>query len=142
MREYKRLTKHVNGKLVLTKDKASYSEIYYESLRIKEALQRLADLEDKIEAGTLIELPCKVGDTVYVIPSLPKVAFNIIEKEEIFNNIKSRYVSKVDYIVGNEYEKLGVGEYFNTTWFLTYEEAEAKLKEYIEKAKALLEKSK
>ena len=54
MREYKRLTKHVNGKLVLTKDKASYSEIYYESLRIKEALQRLADLEDKIERGELV----------------------------------------------------------------------------------------
>ena len=28
---------------------------------------RLAELEDKIEQGTLIELPCKVGDTVYVI---------------------------------------------------------------------------
>jgi hypothetical protein len=27
--------------------------------------ERLADLEDKIEQGTLIELPCKVGDTVY-----------------------------------------------------------------------------
>lgn len=30
-------------------------------------LNRLAELEDKIEKGTLIELPCKVGDTVYVI---------------------------------------------------------------------------
>ena len=29
------------------------------------ALVRLADLEDKIENGMLIELPCKVGDTVY-----------------------------------------------------------------------------
>lgn len=26
---------------------------------------RLAELEDKIENGTLVELPCKVGDTVY-----------------------------------------------------------------------------
>ena len=30
-------------------------------------LYRLAELEDKIENGTLIELPCKVGDTVYAI---------------------------------------------------------------------------
>lgn len=30
-----------------------------------EALDRLAELEDKIENGTLVELPCKVGDTVY-----------------------------------------------------------------------------
>lgn len=29
------------------------------------ALVRLAELEDKIENGMLIELPCKVGDTVY-----------------------------------------------------------------------------
>ena len=28
---------------------------------------RLAELEDKIENGTLVELPCKVGDTVYEI---------------------------------------------------------------------------
>ena len=29
------------------------------------AFQRLGELEDKIEQGRLIELPCKVGDTVY-----------------------------------------------------------------------------
>lgn len=29
------------------------------------ARNRLAELEDKIENGTLVELPCKVGDTVY-----------------------------------------------------------------------------
>lgn len=28
---------------------------------------RLAELEDKIENGTLVELPCKVGDTVFII---------------------------------------------------------------------------
>lgn len=26
---------------------------------------RLSELEDKIENGTLVELPCKVGDTLY-----------------------------------------------------------------------------
>lgn len=28
-------------------------------------INRLAELEDKIENGTLVELPCKVGDTLY-----------------------------------------------------------------------------
>lgn len=32
-----------------------------------DAVDRLAELEDKIEQGTLIELPCKGGDTVYKI---------------------------------------------------------------------------
>lgn len=35
--------------------------------RVTLALNRFADLEDKIESGMLVELPCKVGDTVWVI---------------------------------------------------------------------------
>ena len=31
--------------------------------------KRLAELENKIENGLLIELPCKIGDTIYVVPS-------------------------------------------------------------------------
>ena len=32
----------------------------------EEILERLAELEDKIENGTLIDLPCKIGDTVWL----------------------------------------------------------------------------
>ena len=35
--------------------------------RFMETYNRLAELEDKIEQGTLIELPCKVGDRFYGI---------------------------------------------------------------------------
>ena len=34
---------------------------------VDEVIERLAELEDKIEQGTLIELPCKVGDTIWVV---------------------------------------------------------------------------
>lgn len=34
---------------------------------VTRALVRLAELEDKIEAGTLVELPCKVGDNAVAI---------------------------------------------------------------------------
>jgi hypothetical protein len=34
---------------------------------LKVVINRLAELEDKIENGTLIELPCKVGDTIYFV---------------------------------------------------------------------------
>lgn len=148
MSEYKRLTKHVNGKLVLTKDETAYSEIYYESLLIKKALQRLAELEDKIEAGTLVELPCKVGDTVYVIPSYINVKLNLVCERcginaDIANRVTSPCINhitfyKSGYTISNEYDVLGRRESFGETWFLTYDEAEAKLKEYIEKAEALL----
>lgn len=150
MSEYKRLTKHVGGKLVLTKDETAYSEIYYESLLIKRALKRLADLEDKIEAGTLVELPCKVGDTVYVIPSYTNVKLNLVCEKcggnaDMLNRVISPCIDHItfykgDYAIFNESETLGRGESFGETWFLTYDEAEAKLKEYVEKAKALLEK--
>lgn len=36
------------------------------------AIKRLGELEDEIEAGTLVELPCKVGDVMYeVIEGMP-----------------------------------------------------------------------
>lgn len=37
--------------------------IYYDGAL--DPIKRLAELEDKLESGRLVELPCKVGDTVY-----------------------------------------------------------------------------
>lgn len=37
--------------------------------RVTNALNKLADYEDAEEAGTLVRLPCKVGDTVWVSPN-------------------------------------------------------------------------
>lgn len=36
-----------------------------EPCKIPQIIHRLAELEDKIENGTLVELPCKVGDIIY-----------------------------------------------------------------------------
>ena len=44
------------------------------------AVKRLGELEDKIEAGTLIEIPCKVGDNaVAIIDTLayPNAIYNV-----------------------------------------------------------------
>lgn len=38
-----------------------------EPCKIPRIIHRLAELEDKIENGTLVELPCKVGDTIYEV---------------------------------------------------------------------------
>lgn len=48
------------------------------------AIKRLGEIEDKIEAGTLIEIPCKVGDNaVAIIDTLcyPNAIYNVKLKD-------------------------------------------------------------
>lgn len=86
--EYERLTKrNANGEVVTVKrPKSSYiQEVYEELYEINRELKlRLAELEDKIEAGTLIEIPCKVGDNaVAIIDTLayPNAIYNVKLKD-------------------------------------------------------------
>lgn len=76
----------------------------------KKALERLAELEDKIEAGTAVELPCKIGDTVYIVGRKYRAG----SYEGFINTGKFRY---------SDIEKFG------DSVFLTREAAEARLKE-------------
>ena len=81
--EYKRLTKRdCAGYVVPVKPIMSgYSNIQAAE---EELLDRLAELEDKIEAGTLIEIPCKVGDSaVAIIDTLcyPNAIYNVKLKD-------------------------------------------------------------
>ena len=66
--EYRRLTKR-------RKDGSVALDFYSNSkdFTINELKLRLAELEDQIEAGTLMELPCKVGDIIYAV-NAPRVA--------------------------------------------------------------------
>ena len=68
MKEYKRLTEkeHRYKKCAsCTYGNCQYCDDIYDIE--KEALNRLAELEDKIENGTLIDLPCKYGNTVWFV---------------------------------------------------------------------------
>lgn len=72
--EYKRLTNQKWSKDIDLTQELGYSYIY----------KRLAELEDKIEAGTLIEIPCKVGDNaVAIIDTLayPNAIYNVKLKD-------------------------------------------------------------
>lgn len=84
----------------------------YEDCYARKIYDKLCHYEDLEEQGRLIELPCKVGDTVYcldnfqcdgTILNLPRI------REVPFN--------------------LHLFEFINETVFLTKEEAEAKLEE-------------
>lgn len=67
--EYKRLTKrNANGEVETVKrPKSSYiQEVYEEWDEINRELKlRLAELEDKIEAGTLVTVPYAIGQELY-----------------------------------------------------------------------------
>ena len=104
-------------------------------------LQKLADYEDLEEQGRLIKLPCKAGDTVYVVTS----PFNVFDDIEYDENTKDEvyesYVSSTTFYKSGEQYRIYakatnhfIGAYFREcdfgkTVFLTKYEAEAKLKE-------------
>ena len=113
----------------------------YEFDVINEIVKDVSLILDKIEKGTLIELPCKVGDTVYCIEH------NTIH-ECVVKTVKSlTYESQTIFFVEVECEivdpfysdgrklKHGIYAVWEIEWgshyraFPTKEEAEAKLKE-------------
>ena len=105
--------------------------------------KKLAAYEDDEEQGLLLRLPCKVGDTVYVVTS----PFNVFDDIEYDENMKDEvyeaYVSSVSFYKSGEQYRIYakatnhfIGVYFRKcdfgkTVFLKKSEAEAKLKEMI-----------
>jgi hypothetical protein len=137
--EYKRLTER-RGSLVIDKcgncENVSNPQGCIESMCYEVMKNRLAELEDKIEQGTLIELPCKVGDTVYWVweeytNGKQKLSIEEWEVEKIC-------IEKNEWAVKGLGEELveGVRQFFwchsskfGIWWFLTREEAEKRMLE-------------
>lgn len=83
---------------------------------------KLAAYEEAEEQGLLVRLPCKVGDTIYVIHD------GKIWDGEVYHISYSDYYGK---ITATAHVKRGISaafEHFGTIVFLTREEAEAALK--------------
>ena len=111
--EYKRLT-----------EKDWHKEKFYPTTDSERVIRkRLWDLEDKIEQGTLIELPCKVGDTVYIVYAFSGILEWEVEEIVIMEtSIRFRISHRGTYSFAFLSDK---GE----TLFLTREEAQKRLKE-------------
>lgn len=97
---------------------------------IDEAYCRLAELEDMIESGQAVILPCNVGDQVYAIfqdyAHKNDYAFFKEKVDEI------RIMQKDIYIClscGEDFHEERNADQFGVTLFTTKEAAEAKLKE-------------
>lgn len=119
MKDYKRLTTKCEVGIGLTETSGNIVNDY------EKVVNRLAELEDKIENGTLIELPCKVGDIIY----------------EVFKKHKPPFIqqTKVEKIIITEKGlklKLARNSFYETSIaslgkiiFLTEDEARKKLEE-------------
>lgn len=93
---------------------------------ISDALKKLADYEDLEEQGRLLKLPCKVGDTVYVI-SMGKIISLVVEEISTFY-VKNENIINVKCQNADIFRNY-IEREFGRVVFLTKEEAEAKLKE-------------
>lgn len=110
--------------------------------------KRLAELEDKIENGTLAELPCKVGDTVYEIDYNREACYECpyystffgmdsgCEKNfDIYPDLNTSKIVCDKHFLEVNAIRFSLAFYerhmksFNKTWFLTKLEAEEKLRE-------------
>lgn len=108
-----RLTERIDNKLVFKDTEACM-----------QAINRLAEYEDAEENGTLVKLPCKVWDTVYLV-----IADEIFEWE-----VKSIEIFDFDTVLrlGHKGSCDYAAEYlssFNDRLFLTREQAEKRLEE-------------
>ena len=127
MSEYKRLT--LSG--------VPYSE---------KPMQRLQELEDKIESGEILKPPCKVRDTVFVIvPFCHNCKYDNGDHCYCKNKSKDKIVKmtvrsiRYDYMgyvltedMGNSMGTLSLYCYqrnFGKKWFFDKQQAEARLKE-------------
>ena len=127
---YKRLTRRMSdGTAVFAeKSKSFYSAQIYEEAREKnrQILNRLCEIEDKIDQGEIVELPCKIGDEKFVI--LPNT--NVIVKGKICTIIYQN-----GFLIDFGYNPDRYGGYSKYTQLLTEElfdtkeEANKKLKE-------------
>lgn len=107
-------------------------------ISVQEKLRKYETLENQ---GLLLRLPCKVGDTVWVVTS----PFNVFEGIEYNENLRDEcyesfissvtfYKNSVQYRISAKVTNRFIGAYYNEqnfgkTVFLTQAEAEQKLKE-------------
>lgn len=132
MKEYKRLTDRDITKVCFDTwelcgldDVCKRDCIKPEPCKIPQMIRRLAELEDKIENGILMELPCKVGDVVYEVfknHRPPCIQQTKIEKV-IITNKGVRLKLERNSVYETSVSRLG------KTLFNTQKEAEKRLEE-------------
>lgn len=102
--------------------------------------EKLGKYEDLEEQGLLLRLPCGIGSDIYFIPSKVNFRLNLLsgltEENRVFHQVVDRITFRKNgwYMECDADLEYGIGrilrdENYGVTWFLSKEEAEAKLKE-------------
>lgn len=112
--------------------------------RFLETYNRLAEFEDKIENGTLIDLPCKIGDTVWLANPDGRLIYGKVSaigykwETDASNNSVSQYACFMARCPEEFYVKRGDDAIYGFSFennkirervFLSEDEARKKLKE-------------
>lgn len=105
-----------------------------------EDVDKLDEYNRLEENGRLIELPCKIGDDVWFVPSQTNYKLNILNHHREENKICHQKVARITFSRNGWYlecnkdleyanDHILIDKMYKETWFLTKSEAEAKLKE-------------
>lgn len=103
-------------KAISVKDEKEIPDVYFEGEHGYLAAERLAEYEIAEEQGTLVKLPCKVGDSVFIIVG-KDVSKQRVKEIRIFDN-------RIEFVTSRR--AFGIGG-FEGNVFLTRKEAEEKL---------------
>ncbi len=109
------------------------SGAYGSKLYKSKAEVKCSKFKDK---SKIIELPCRVGDKIYIVPSETNYKLNILQRMPQLNKVFAPTVYGITTYDNKEYGIIAAGgavettsQLFGETWFLTKEEAEQRLKE-------------
>ena len=109
-----------------------YTELSFsESNHLTDALNKLADYEDKEEQSLSLDLPCKVGDKVYIHCDTVNQIIPYDVQDIHIDNESTRFFATAFDIYYGEFldEKIFTVDDIGKTVFLTKEAAEQVLKE-------------
>ena len=131
MSDYKRLKEKLETILTLP-------ELPFEEDLTAVDCKQMYDILCKIEQGTLIELPCKVGDTVWCLIAQGRLGTIYTTGEAIPRKVNriildghkvEIYTKRLNYYSNGNDNGCNYYGYFDETVFLTKAEAEQRLKE-------------
>ncbi len=109
-------------------------------LLTNKAVDFYKECEDLDVQDRLIKLPCKVGDDVWFVPSKVNYKLNILSHHDEGNRVYHKKVVRIIFTRNRWYLECNkdleyatahilIDKMYKETWFLTQEEAKAKLKE-------------